>query len=197
MDSLERKGDVLELYAGEGQLTNIYAKDKSVGKVIMVDKDAKALKKAERQLKGKVRREIVVADNRRWLEEEMDPKKLRKLKLVDFDTFGSPAETVRIFFDNYPVTQPLLVALTDGSSLFLGFNQTAKGRRWIKEHYNVDLLPRRKGKAKWGTRGQQIEVLDKFMRAQGRKHGFKVTPINVAGRERTIYAGYKVSPQLL
>ena len=161
----------------------------------MVDQDRKALKRANRRLKGKVRREIIVAESRRWLAEEMDPKKLRNLKVVDFDTFGSPAETVSIFFDNFPVTRSLLVALTDGSALFLGFHQSAQGRKWIKEYYNVDLLPKRKGLIRWGTREQQIEVLDKFMRAQGRKHGFKVERINVAGRDRTIYAGYKITPR--
>lgn len=189
-DKMTSKGTVLELYAGKGGLTKeVYAK--KANKVVMVDKNAKLLKKADKLLKGKVKREIILADNKAWLKNEMGQEQLNGLKLVDFDAFGSPAVQVKTFFDNYEVKKPLLVALTDGSAIYLGYCQNAKGRRWLKQHYGIDVLP-----AHFGTREQQVQILNKFMEAQGRKHGFKVEPISVAhGDVKTIYAGYKITPK--
>lgn len=195
-NQLKRKGDVLEVFAGEGELTEEVYANRKVGKVVLVDKDADSLAEADRRLKGKVRREIVVADNRQWLANEMDSKTLRNLKLVDFDAYGSPADQIRLFFDNYPVEKPLLVALTDGSAFWVGFHQNAEGRRWLKKKYGLDVLPKQVGNIRYGTRQQQLAVLNKFMKNQGQKHGFKVEPVNVAfGDRRTIYAGYKVTPK--
>jgi len=189
-DKITSKGTVLEVYAGKGNLSReVYAK--KANEVVLVDQNAELLKKADSALKGKVRRQLIVADNREWLNNQMGQPQLKNLKLVDFDAFGSPADTMRIFFDNYEVKKPLLVGLTDGSGIYLGFKQNAEGRKWLREHYGVDVLP-----GHFGTREQQVQILNKFMKAQGRRHGFRVEPISVAhGDVKTIYAGYKVSPK--
>lgn len=188
-DRMKKKGTVLEVYAGKGGLTKtVYAK--KAEKVVLVDKNPKLLKKADKALRGRVKRELIVADNKAWLKNELPQKQLKNLKLVDFDAFGSPAAQMKIFFDNYEVKKPLLVALTDGSTIYVGYCQNAKGRRWLKQHYGVDVLP-----GHFGTRNQQVEILNKFMRAQGKKHGFKVEPVSVAhGDVKTVYAGYKITP---
>jgi len=188
-DRISGKGTVLEVYAGKGELTKaVYAP--KADKIVMVDKNPKYLKEADDKLKGKVKREMVVADNVAWLKEAMNPTELGNLKLVDFDAYGSPAETVKAFFDNYPIRKSLLVGLTDGSQIFLGYRQTAEGRRWLRENYGVDVLP-----GHFGKREDQIRILNEFMEAQGRKHGFRVQPISVAHGVHAIYAGYKIKPR--
>lgn len=187
---LKREGDVLEVFGGEGHLTKaVYAKrSANVDEVILVDKDQEALEEADKRLKGRVKRRLIVAENKDWLANEMSTEQLRDLKLVDFDAFGSPADQVKLFFDNYEVKKPLLVGLTDGSAIYLGFHRNREGRAWLKEKYGVTMP--------FGTREEQIRILDRFMRDQGRKHGFTVTPINVAFEEhRTVYRGYKVNPK--
>lgn len=147
-------------------------------------------------LLGRVKREVWAMNNKEWLRSEMSQQKLKDLKLVDFDAFGSPADQVRIFFDNYEVKRPLLVGLTDGSSMYLGFRQNAEGRKWLRKHYGINVLPNKRGTVRYGTREGQVAILNKFMKQQGRKHGFKVQPISVAhGDAHVIYAGYKVTPK--
>ena len=194
-DEMKSKGTVLEVFAGKGHLTKeVYAP--KAEKVVLVDKDEKALAQAERRLKGRVKREIWAMDNIDWLKKEMRQEQVKNLKLVDFDAFGSPATQVRTFFNNYEVKRPLLVALTDGSAIYLGFRQNAEGRKWLRKHYGIDVLPNKRGHLRYGTREGQVAILNKFMEEQGRKHRFDVQPISVAhGDVKTIYAGYKVTPK--
>jgi hypothetical protein len=66
-------GAVLELNAGRGNLTKeVYAK--KLDKAVLVDSDKKALASADKKLKGKIKHETNVANNVRWLENEMSPE---------------------------------------------------------------------------------------------------------------------------
>lgn len=181
-------GTVLETHAGRGNVTkNVYAK--KLDKAVLVDKDGAALATADSKLDGKIKHEIIKADNIKWLENEMHPKEVGRLKVVDFDPFGSPSETMSAFFDNYPINRSMFIAVTDGSKKYLGYVNSSEGRQWLKQHYGLDM------KAD-GSREDQVKVLDAFMQKQGGKHGFKVEPINVAyGRGCAVYAGYKISPK--
>jgi tRNA G26 N,N-dimethylase Trm1 len=182
-------GTVLETYAGEGHLSKeVYAKSKA-SKIVMVDKNEKLLKKANEKLRGKVKHEAVVSDNVKWLENKMKPTVLKKLKLVDFDAFGSPAKPMKSFFKHFPVKRKMYVAVTDGSKIFLGYKRGYAQQKWLKEHYGIQMKSK-------GTREDQIRILDAFMKAQGQVHGFNVKPINVAyGRHHAVYAGYEISPR--
>lgn len=188
-DRMGEKGTVLEVYAGKGELTNaVYSK--KADRVVMVDKNPRFLSEADKKLQGKVKREMILGDNTAWLKEAMNPTELRNLKLVDFDAYGTPAENVKAFFDRYPINKTMFVALTDGSQLFVAYKQNAEGRRWLRNNYGIDVLPGR-----FGKREDQVRILNEFMEAQGRKHGFKVEPISVAHGVHAIYAGYKITPK--
>lgn len=180
-------GTVLETHAGKGHLSEVYAK--KADKIVMVDKNADLLKKAEKKVGRKAEHEAVVSDNVEWLENEMKPNELKRLKLVDFDAFGSPAKPVRAFFNHFKVKKKMIVALTDGSKIFLGYKKGAEANKWLKENYGIVH-------ATDGTREDQVKILDAFMKAQGTVHNFNVRPLNVAyGKHHAVYAGYEISPK--
>jgi len=183
------RGTVLELYAGKGYLTkDVYAR--KAKRAILVDKDKRALAAADRRLKGKVRREIYAGDNRKWIREKMVDVDLSDLVAVDFDAFGSPMDTMQIFFDNYKVRRPLYVSLTDGSTLAYSFHRETDGPQMAKKHYHSRI-----GRKEMGTVRGQVKMIDRFMKEEGRKHGFTAEPISIAkGRSKTLYVGYLLKP---
>lgn len=183
-------GQILETHAGKGHLSELYAKS-GADEIIMVDKNASLLKQAEKRVKGKVKHKAIVADNVSWLENEMKPSQLKRLKLVDADAFGCPADALRSFFKKFPIRRKMYVAVTDGSKIWLGYKKAdpKDQARWMKKHYGIV-------RESSGTREDQVKLLDAFMKAQGQVHGFKVKPINVAyGKHHAVYAGYELSPK--
>jgi len=183
------RGTVLELYAGKGYLTrDVYAGKAS--RVILVDKDKRALGQAERRLKGKVRREIYVGDNRAWIRDRMQGVDLSDLVAVDFDAFGSPTDTMQVFFDHYKVRGPLYVSLTDGSALSYSFHRAGAGPVMARKHYHSRI-----GREDMGTLRGQVKMIDHFMKEEGKKHGFTAEPVSIAkGHQKTLYAGYLLKP---
>jgi len=183
------RGTVLELYAGKGYLTRgVYAG--KAKRVILVDKDKKALGQAEKRLKGRVRREIYVGDNREWIREKMVDVDLDDLVAVDFDAFGSPMDTMREFFENYKVRKPLHVSLTDGSTFWYSLHRNLDAPAVAKKRYHSRL-----GKKEMGTVRGQVKMIDRFMREEGKRHGFTVEPVSIAkGRQKTLYVGYLLKP---
>jgi len=127
-------------------------------------------------------------DNVKWVTEEMEPRDLSDLRLVDFDAFGCPAEPAKAFFNKFPVNQTLYVTFTDGSGLHNRYIQDEEGKKWMRSTYGVDRIPP-------ADREGIVSNLDRFIEVQGREHGFKVQKISVAhGDANTIYAGYKLTP---
>ena len=121
-------GTALEVFGGKGNVTKtVYAG--KLDKTVLIDKDQHSLKQADKKLKGRIKRETVAADNLDWLENEMNPRDLKNLKVIDFDAYGSPADQIRAFFDNFPIRKSLFVAVTDGSKRYLGYVDSRKGRR--------------------------------------------------------------------
>jgi len=182
-------GTVLELFAGKGYLSkHVWAK--KADKLIMLDKEAEFLNEAKRKVKGKVRHETIVANNLVWLRKVMNPSELKNVKVVDFDSFGSPATQIKRFFDNFPIKKAMFICMTDGSNIFLAFHRKRKSaHKFLRENYGVDFQPA-------GKREDQIRALDGLMQNQGRKHSFKVEPINVAfGKRQSVYAAYKITPK--
>jgi tRNA G26 N,N-dimethylase Trm1 len=182
------KGTVLELYAGKGFLTKIVYAGKA-GDVILVDKDRKALKQADRKLKGRVKRKLYAENNVKWIRKEMQKEDLSDLVLVDFDAFGTPTEAMSAFFDNYKVRKPLYVSLTDGSARYYGLNKNGVGPRSARRRYHAGF------KRDFGTVRGQVKMIEKFMEKEGEKHRFKAEPVSIAkGRSHVVYATYRLSP---
>jgi len=182
MAEMLKGGTVVELFAGKGHLSKEWAK--KAGKMILVDKNKEYLKEAEGSVKG-TPHEIVPANNLNWLENELPQEKIRNLKVVDFDAFGSPVIQLRAFFANNKINNTMMVAVTDGSCMYVKLGESAQSKRFCKENYGVQLD---------GSRLDQIKALDKVMLDLGRRHHFKVAPINAAYGRQTVYAGYKITP---
>jgi 16S rRNA G966 N2-methylase RsmD len=186
-NGLRRRGTVLELYAGKGNLTRgVYAS--KADRLIMVDQDPKALEKAYRRLGGhRHKAELHAMDNEDYLD-QVKPGDLKDLAVVDFDPFGSPGKAVQKFFSIYKVEKPLLVAITDGASMKQGYLKGDESKRWMRRHYGVS----RKSD---GSRHDTLATVDSMMESLGRRHGFRVERVSVAhGDQRAIYLGYRVSP---
>jgi hypothetical protein len=177
------KGTVIELYAGKGNLSKTVWAPKA-SKLILVDKRDDYLKEAASKLKGKTH-VIVKANNLRWLANELPQERIDNLAAVDFDAFGSPAKQLNAFFDNLPIKRSMIVAVTDGSCIYAKIGDHNENRRFFKENYGCLVN---------GTRDSQLRALDGLMQKQGRKHGFKVQPINAGFGRQTVYAGYKITP---
>jgi len=186
-------GTVVEMFAGEGNLTKqVYADKMKADKIVAVDVDSRALKKVEEKVKDKTEIETYPSHNVKWAEQQLPYQDLRDVKVVDFDAFGSPADAVQAFFDNYEVKRPMRVGLTDGSGLYIAqlgvADDEAKRREWIRKEFGVSYS------GQW-NREKQKQILDNFMERQGREHGFKVQKVNEAhGDQWAIYKGYKIIP---
>lgn len=184
-------GTVLELFAGEGNLSKHVYADKA-DRIIGVDVDSRALKKAEEKLKDDVEVETYASHNVDWIENKLPEMELGDLKVVDFDAFGSPADSMKAFFENYKVNHPMRVGVTDGSSVYVSqlgvAHNEAKRREWIRRKYGVGY------RGSW-DRAKQMEILDNFMRRLGDEHGFKVREVNEDhGDQWAVYKGYTVAP---
>jgi len=126
-------------------------------------------------------------DNLDWIKEGMDDENLGDVAFVDFDAFGSPGEAVQVFFENYEVKRPMLVALTDGSGKYFRLTpDPGKKEATTQKLYGLRRHPD-------GSLKEMKKMLDEFMESQGRKHGFKVVPQEgVYGHHSTLYTGYLV-----
>lgn len=104
---------ILELYAGEGNLSEKVYAPLNPRRMVLVDDDARALEKARVRLaRFGVKKEFYPMPNEQFIERGY-LRKYSDVSLVDFDAHGSPSGTVQLFFDNYRVRQPMIAALTD------------------------------------------------------------------------------------
>ena len=170
---------ILELFAGEGNISEIYA---GLGKRhILIDDDAKALEKAKAKVKDAL---IFPAKNEAWMKQHLS--ELEDISLVDFDPYGSPTDAVKQFFSLYKVREPIAVAITDGTASNL--------MSWFPYHLWE------KYEAKETNYRERIPVLlDQLLEQLGEKYGFKAERINGlwggSGRQqRVYYTGYLLKP---
>jgi DNA adenine methylase len=104
---------ILELYAGEGNLSEKVYAPLNPRRMVLVDDDAQALEKARSRLASfGVKKEFYPMPNEQFIKRGY-LRKYPDISLVDFDAYGSPGRTVQLFFDNYRVRQPMIATLTD------------------------------------------------------------------------------------
>ena len=104
---------ILELYAGEGNLSEKVYAPLNPRRMVLVDDDARALEKAKVRLaRFGVKKEFYPMPNEQFIKRGY-LRKYPDISLVDFDAYGSPSRTVQLFFDNYRVRQPMIATLTD------------------------------------------------------------------------------------
>jgi len=93
---LKEKGIFLELFAGKGYLSQVYANYAS--QLILVDENEDYLREAQKKL-GHIPTRIFCKDNIDFIREDLP--KFQDLVFVDFDAFGCPAKQIKAFFEVY------------------------------------------------------------------------------------------------
>lgn len=59
-----------------------------------------------------------------------------------------------------------------------------------KKHYHSQI-----GRKEMGTVRGQVKMIDRFMKEEGKKHGFTAEPVSIAkGLQKTLYVGYLLKP---
>jgi len=160
---------ILELYAGEGNLSEKVYAPLNPRRMVLVDDDAQALEKARARLaRFGVKKEFHPMNNEQFIKRGF-LRRYPDISLVDFDAYGSPGRTVQLFFDNYRVRQPMIAALTDG----------------LASH------------VKLATFGDLCVSHDMMLRNLGARKGFNLWRIGRAfgGKsQRAVYAAYLLRP---
>jgi hypothetical protein len=173
---------ILELFAGEGHISEVYA---GMGKRhILVDDDEEALTKAKDRVAGV---KAHASKNVKWMDEHLG--EFDDITLVDFDPYGNPADTIKHFFNLYKIHEPMAVAITDGTGTNL--KPWFYHRMW--EKYEVDRETH--------YRERIPKLLTSLMTDLGKKHGFTVDEVNDvwggSGQNKTqvYYCGYLIKPR--
>ena len=188
---------ILELYAGEGNLSEKVYAPLNPRRMVLVDDDARALEKAKVRLaRFGVKKEFHPMSNEQFIKRGY-LRKYRDISLVDFDAYGSPGRTVQLFFDNYRVRQPMIAALTDGFPIHV--------HRWKDPSPNATNGPADTDYTEmyalksWDapSLGDMCGFHDIMMRNIGARRGFKSWRIGRAfgGKSgRVVYGAYLVRP---
>lgn len=183
---LAKHGTILELYAGAGNLSErVYAR-LNPARMVLVDDDAESIAQAKSRLRTvSARKEFFVVNNEQFIKKG-GLRRYPDLTLVDFDAYGAPGRLIRLFFENYRVRQPMIVALTDGFPVDV--------RPWkgmdFGEIYSLK-------QARPPSLAQICGFHDTMMKNLGSRGRFKSWRINRAfgGRGgRAVYAAYLVQP---
>lgn len=125
---------VLDLYAGEGNLSRLYAKDCS--HLVCVEQDPEVFGKLVENMRGtESKPDLLNEDNQQFLEKVAE---IPDVTFVDFDAYGCPNVQIAEFFENYPVTHGIVVNVTDGSLL----NLKRVASIDLAKHYLVNLYPK-------------------------------------------------------
>lgn len=186
---ISRRGCFLELFAGKGFLSRLYAK--YAEKLILVDSNESYLKEAEKKINGLVPYEIYCKDNILFIKEDL-PRiaESEDIVYVDFDAFGCPSPQIFAFFSTFKVKRPLWISITDGSGLHMGY----VSRDWNKYFSFIDKMYRVK-RLKW-ERANVALYQHCLLVDLGVKYGFTVKKINQAVRRKgfPVYMGFYIEP---
>jgi hypothetical protein len=106
--SFWKQETVLDLYAGEENLSRLYAP--RCERFVCVEKDIEAFKELKRNLSGFHNAALVNCDNMDYLE-SLDEE---KISFVDFDAYGGPNLAIIKFFEKSSVDKVIMVNATDG-----------------------------------------------------------------------------------
>jgi hypothetical protein len=112
LEALPDHDVIVELYAGRGYLSCIYADFCNV--LVLVDNEKTVYNNYARRIWNKrAEVDIYCMNNELWIEKHLD-KYRGRITLVDFDPYGSPLPVMRLFFERYGEFERLAVAFTDG-----------------------------------------------------------------------------------
>ena len=110
---LAKHTTILELYAGEGNLSEkVYAR-LNPQRMVLVDDDERALQKAKQRLAPfGIAKFFYPMSADRFIEKGF-LRRYPDITLVDFDAHQTPHRTIQLFLDHYPIRGPMIVAFTD------------------------------------------------------------------------------------
>jgi len=193
---LAKHGTIMELYAGDGDLSEKVYSKLNPRRMVLVDDDEQALQKAKSRLADVgVAKYFYPMNNEKFIREKA--RQFHDTTLVDFDAYGSPGRTIQLFFDHFKVRHPMIVAMTDGFPIHI--------HRWKDPNPNAingpadtDYIEMYSLKS-WGAPalGEVCQMHDVMMKNIGRRLHFKSWRINRAfgGQSgRVIYAAYLLRP---
>jgi len=181
-----RQGTVLDLYAGEGNLSRLYAPQ--CEKLICVENELEAYNKLQSNMKGFQNTSLIFEDNMDFLEELDEPG----VSFVDFDAYGCPNQQIMKFFENYPVTRAIMVNVTDGGF----FNLRRMANIDLGELYLVNI-PRKAWNTKRGISRLMPTLQEQFIHTLAMKHGFSTSFVyHAMNREaNTTYYAFIAYPE--
>ena len=185
----------LDLYAGEGNLSRLYAK--GCRRLICVEQDPEVFGRLVENMRGtKTRPDLLNEDNQLFLEKVAE---IPDLTFVDFDAYGCPNQQMTQFFENYPVTHGIAVNVTDGSLL----NLKRVASIDLAKHYLIDLYPkgrltRRDFDSKRALRRLLPWLQETFIHLLAAKHGFNTCFLYHATNSSAncTYYGFMVYPSV-
>ncbi len=159
----------LDLYAGEGNLSRLYAKN--CNRLICVEQNPEVFGRLIQNMRGTENKpDLLNEDNQLFLEKVGE---IPDVTFVDFDAYGCPNLQIVEFFENYPVNHGIVVNVTDGSLL----NLKRVASIDLTNHYLVSLYPkgrlsRRDFDSKRALRRLLPWLQETFIHLLGAKHGF-------------------------
>jgi len=193
--SLWPQHTVLDLYAGKGYLSWLYARH-GCKKIVCVEKDERyfrVLKQNMAEFKGKA--VLMQGSNLEFLENQLDPDE--QVTYVDFDAFGVPTIQIQKFFEKYPIRHSLVMAVTDG----VIFNFRRLSNTDLHRYYLQDFLIEqvRACKSIQDLGEYCIQIQRQFIDILCMKHEAQAFPLyfKVNRRCTAIYSAYMILPKIV
>ena len=128
---LWRQATVVELFAGAGSLSQLYAPH--CEKLICIEKDEATFHQLTKTVKAPPA-ELRCMDNLDFLDTVGD---IPDVSFVDFDAYGCPNLQIQKFFEQYPVERAIMVNVTDGTL----FNLSRTVNIDLNKYFLVNLYP--------------------------------------------------------
>jgi len=191
---LKKPGAFLELFAGKGFLSQIYADYAS--QLFLVDENMHYLQQAEKRVQGRVSYRLFCKNNLDFIREDLPS--INDLCFVDFDAFGSPAKQIQSFFRTFVIKKPLLVAVTDGLGLRWGWVCTNyRSFENYSREYFVELPKQQVRRAVHVPRDFVKFFEDLLMMQIAKKYNYRLKKVNESVRRRgfPVYLGYMLEPR--
>ena len=191
---------VLDLFAGKGYLSWLYATYLKPRKIICIEKDPEIYKILRKNMRG-VRNVITLnMDNIRVLEEPLWPG---RYTLVDFDDTGCPTAQIIRFFKAYPITHALIISITDGMILNFRSSRSADLLKW----YLQDFYPEASSKMKDLLNPYEIntrlgeyfpEIQRRFIDILCMRHNAQAVPLyfKIKKTNTVMYSSYMILPRI-
>lgn len=181
---------ILELYAGEGNLSELYAP--KCRKLVCVEKDDEVFGKLRDRLHA-WNVEAHNCDNMEYLEEFHEPE----ITFVDFDAFGCPNFQIAKFFERHPVTRAIVVNATDGSLLNLQRGANIDLEKYYSLNFSLKgHLGNRALAAKRGLRRLLPWLVETFVHTLAARYGFSTQFVYhaMSNRSNVLYYGFIAYP---